>query len=46
MKKKDIKIFWGYGLYPDRVGNHIKKKMSECSGEEISMMKSLKAISE
>ena len=31
----DIKIFWGYGLYPDKVGNHIKKKMSECSGEEI-----------
>jgi len=32
---KDIKIFWGYGLYPDRVGNYIKKKMSECSGKEI-----------
>ncbi|RCV62703.1 oleate hydratase [Methanophagales archaeon] len=26
---------WRYGLYPDRVGNHVKKKMSECSGEEI-----------
>lgn len=32
---KDVKVFWGYGLYPDRVGNHVKKKMSECSGEEI-----------
>jgi len=32
---EDVKIFWGYGLYPDRVGNHIKKKMSECTGEEI-----------
>ena len=32
---KNIKIFWGYGLYPDKIGNHIKKKMSECSGKEI-----------
>jgi oleate hydratase len=32
---KDVKIFWGYGLYPDRKGNYIKKKMSECNGEEI-----------
>ena len=32
---KEVKVFWGYGLYPDRIGNHIKKKMSECSGEEI-----------
>ena len=30
-----IKIFWGYGLYPDREGNYIRKKMSACSGEEI-----------
>ncbi len=28
-------IFWGYGLYPDREGNFVKKKMSECTGEEI-----------
>ncbi len=32
---KEAKVFWGYGLYPDRIGNHVKKKMSECSGEEI-----------
>ena len=32
---KDVKIFWGYGLYPDRVGNYVNKKMSECNGEEI-----------
>ncbi len=32
---KDIKIFWGYALYPDRIGNHVKKPMSECGGEEI-----------
>lgn len=32
---KDVKIFWGYGLYPDRKGNFIKKKMSECTGAEM-----------
>lgn len=32
---KNVKIFWGYGLYPDRVGNFVKKKMSECTGAEI-----------
>jgi oleate hydratase len=32
---KDVKIFWGYGLYPDRVGNYVQKKMSECTGEEM-----------
>ncbi len=31
----DVKIFWGYGLYPDRKGNYVKKKMSECNGEEL-----------
>lgn len=31
----DVKVFWGYGLYPDRKGNYVKKKMSECSGKEI-----------
>jgi len=32
---KETKIFWGYGLYPDKKGNYIGKKMSECNGEEI-----------
>lgn len=32
---KDIKVFWGYALYPDNVGDYVKKKMSECNGEEI-----------
>ncbi len=32
---RDVKVFWGYGLYPDRLGNHVKKKMSECNGEEM-----------
>lgn len=31
----DVKIFWGYGLYPDRKGNYVKKKMSECTGKEL-----------
>ncbi|BDY11756.1 oleate hydratase [Hydrogenimonas cancrithermarum] len=31
----DVKVFWGYGLYVDRVGNKVKKPMSECTGEEI-----------
>jgi len=30
-----VKIFWGYGLYPDRKGNYVDKTMAECSGEEI-----------
>ena len=32
---KDVKIFWGYGLYPDRKGNFVNKTMAECSGAEI-----------
>lgn len=30
-----IKVFWGYGLFPNNPGNHVQKKMSECTGEEI-----------
>jgi len=30
-----VKVFWGYGLYPDRQGNYVKKKMSECNGKEM-----------
>jgi len=32
---KDVKIFWGYGLYPNRKGNFIKKNMADCTGEEM-----------
>lgn len=32
---KGITVWWGYGLYPDRKGNHVQKKMSQCNGEEI-----------
>ena len=31
----NIKVFWGYGLYADKLGNKVKKKMSDCSGREI-----------
>jgi len=31
----DVKIFWGYGLYPDRKGNFVNKTMAECNGEEM-----------
>ncbi len=31
----DVTVFWGDGLFPDNEGNFVKKKMSECTGEEI-----------
>jgi oleate hydratase len=31
----DVKIFWGYGLYPDRKGNYIGKTMADCTGAEM-----------
>ncbi|KAI9199513.1 myosin-crossreactive antigen [Polychytrium aggregatum] len=32
---KNVNVMWGYSLFPDRVGNFVKKPMTECSGEEI-----------
>ncbi len=32
---ENIKVFWGYSLFPNKIGNYIPKKMSECTGEEI-----------
>ncbi len=32
---EDVKIFWGYGLYPDRKGNYVDKTMAECTGAEL-----------
>jgi oleate hydratase len=32
---KDVKVFWGYGLYPDRKGNRVNKTMAECTGREM-----------
>jgi len=32
---KELTVCWGYSLSVDKKGNYIKKKMSECNGEEI-----------
>ncbi len=32
---KEINLCWGMGLSPDKEGNFVKKKMTECTGEEI-----------
>lgn len=31
----NVQVCWGYSLFPDKVGNYVQKKMSECNGEEI-----------
>jgi oleate hydratase len=31
----DVQVFWGYSLFPDRVGNFVPKPMAECNGVEI-----------
>jgi oleate hydratase len=31
----DVQAFWGYALYPFKEGDYIKKKMIDCTGEEI-----------
>ncbi|TMT86384.1 oleate hydratase [Haloterrigena sp. H1] len=31
----DVKVFWGYGLFPEEDGNNVAKKMENCTGEEI-----------
>jgi oleate hydratase len=31
----DVFLWWGYGIYPERPGNFIKKPMTECNGAEI-----------
>ncbi len=30
-----VQVFWGYGLFPDRVGNFVAKPMADCAGAEI-----------
>jgi len=32
---ENVTVFWGYGLFPDKEGNFIKKKMADCTGAEI-----------
>ncbi len=31
----DVLVLWAYGLFPDNVGDYIKKKMCDCTGEEL-----------
>ncbi|MBA4308302.1 MAG: oleate hydratase [Sphingopyxis sp.] len=31
----DVQVLWGYALHPDRIGNFVAKRMSDCSGAEI-----------
>jgi oleate hydratase len=31
----DVQVFWGYALFPDRVGDFVPKPMAECTGAEI-----------
>ncbi len=31
----DVRVFWGYALHPDRVGDFVSKPMSDCTGGEI-----------
>jgi oleate hydratase len=31
----NVQVCWGYGLFPEKEGNFVAKKMSECNGEEI-----------
>ena len=31
----DVQVFWGYALFPDRIGNYVPKAMADCNGEEI-----------
>lgn len=32
---KGIQVFWGYGLFVDQEGDFVKKKMSDCTGEDL-----------
>jgi len=32
---EDVQVFWGYSLFPDRIGNFVAKPMADCNGEEI-----------
>ena len=31
----DVQVFWGYALFPDRIGNFVAKPMAACNGAEI-----------
>ncbi|AWK52344.1 oleate hydratase [Clostridium beijerinckii] len=31
----DTTVFWGYGLYTNKIGDYVKKPMRECTGSEM-----------
>jgi len=31
----DTSVWWGYGLYPERYGDYVAKRMDACTGAEI-----------
>ena len=31
----DVQVFWGYALFPDRIGNFVAKPMADCNGADI-----------
>ena len=32
---KNVLAIWAYGLFPDNIGDFVKKKMGECTGKEL-----------
>ena len=32
---KNVLVLWAYGLFPDNIGDFVKKKMSDCTGAEL-----------
>jgi oleate hydratase len=32
---EDTFVWWGYALFPDKTGDHVKKNMQQCTGREI-----------
>ena len=31
----NVQVFWGYGLFPDRIGNFVAKAMADCTGADL-----------
>jgi oleate hydratase len=31
----DVQVFWGYALFPDRIGDFVPKPMDQCTGADI-----------
>ncbi|GKU24890.1 oleate hydratase [Clostridium folliculivorans] len=32
---ENVQVMWAYGLFPDKVGDFVNKKMSDCTGAEL-----------